>query len=117
MLVVHEDGNGNFRLQRVIHVPYVDIQLNSMKSGIVYSIICPEHNIQSVYVQLVDVNAYHMLAWCSSIVNINPCPAELNNLYFHPLEVVSRYHDPQPQVGKNYSYVFNLRQTFANNDV
>ena len=30
-------------------------------------------------------------------------------LNFQPLEVVSRYRDPQPQVIENYSYVFNLR--------
>ena len=28
--------------------------------------------------------------------------AKLNNLNFHPLEVVSRYRDPQLQVGENY---------------
>ena len=27
---------------------------------------------------------------------------------FHPIEVVSRYRDPQPQVGVNYSYLFNF---------
>ena len=32
------------------------------------------------------------------------------NLNFHPLEVVSRYRDPQLQVAENYSYLFNLRQ-------
>ena len=34
------------------------------------------------------------------------------NLNFHPLEVVSRYRDPQLQVGEEnraYSYLFNLR--------
>ena len=29
-------------------------------------------------------------------------------LNFQPLEVVSRYRDPQPQVVENYSYLFNL---------
>ena len=37
---------------------------------------------------------------------INPQTAALN---FHPLEVVSRYRDPQLQVVINYSYSFNLR--------
>ena len=32
----------------------------------------------------------------------------LNNLKFQPLEVVSRYPDPELQVGDNYSYLFNL---------
>ena len=29
-------------------------------------------------------------------------------LNFHPLEVVSRYRDPQLQVAENYAYLFNL---------
>ena len=39
---------------------------------------------------------------------INLYPAKLNNLNFHPLEVVSRYRDPQLQVAENYCYLFNL---------
>ena len=38
----------------------------------------------------------------------NPWGATLQNLYFHPLEVVSRYRDPQVQVGENYPYLLNL---------
>ena len=34
----------------------------------------------------------------------NPYPAKLIHLNFQPLEVVSRYRDPQPQVVENYSY-------------
>ena len=39
-------------------------------------------------------------------------------LYFHYLkchspEVMSRYRDPQVQVGENYSYLFNLRQNIC----
>ena len=34
----------------------------------------------------------------------NPYPAKLFYLNFHPLVVVSRYRDPQPQVVENYSY-------------
>ena len=41
------------------------------------------------------------------IIDIDPYPAKLI-YYFYLLEVVSRYRDPQPQVGKNYSYLFNL---------
>ena len=32
----------------------------------------------------------------------NPLPAKLFYLNFYPLEVVSRYRDPQLQVGENY---------------
>ena len=31
------------------------------------------------------------------------------DLNFQPLEVVSRYRDPQPQVVENYSYLFILK--------
>ena len=41
--------------------------------------------------------------------HVNPCPAKLIYLDFQPLEVVSCYRDPQPQVVENYSYLFNLR--------
>ena len=37
-----------------------------------------------------------------------PFPAELPYLNFHPLEIVSRYRDPQLQVAENYSYLFNF---------
>ena len=39
-------------------------------------------------------------------------PLRTNN--FHPPEVVSRYREPQLQVGENYSH---LRSNFANLDV
>ena len=34
-------------------------------------------------------------------------------LHFHPLEVVSRYRDPQIQVGENDAYVFNFRANIS----
>ena len=36
------------------------------------------------------------------VTTVIPYPAKLNNLNFQPLEVVSRYRDPQPQVVGNY---------------
>ena len=43
---------------------------------------------------------------------------KLNNLQYHPLGVVSRYREPQLQVGENYSYLLNcVDQTSANLDV
>ena len=36
-------------------------------------------------------------------VRVKPSPAKLSILNVYPLEVVSRYRDPQLQVGKNYS--------------
>ena len=35
------------------------------------------------------------------LIVVNPLPAKLLHLNVHPLEVVSRYRDPQPRVGKN----------------
>ena len=35
-------------------------------------------------------------------------PFKLDTLNFHTLVVVSRYRDPQLQVGENYSYLFNM---------
>ena len=46
---------------------------------------------------------------------INPLTAKLFNLNFHPLEVVSRWRDPQLQVSKNYSDLKkNDGQLFSN---
>ena len=42
-------------------------------------------------------------------ININPCHAKFIYLNFQPIEVVSRYRDPQPQVVENCPYVINLR--------
>ena len=36
------------------------------------------------------------------LVRVNPLTAKLFNLNFHPLEVVSRWRDPQLQVSENY---------------
>ena len=40
-----------------------------------------------------------------TIFHINPLLARLSYLYFHPLEVVSRYRDTQLQVGENHMCV------------
>ena len=40
-------------------------------------------------------------------------PPSKNNLNFHPLEDVSRYRDPQLQVGKNHSYLYILYQNIC----
>ena len=48
---------------------------------------------------------------------IKPVPVKLIYLNFPPLEVVSRYRDPQPQGVENYSYVFNETNFFTNRDV
>ena len=37
------------------------------------------------------------------LTTFNPLTAKLFNLNFHPLEIVSRWRDPQLQVSENYS--------------
>ena len=47
------------------------------------------------------------------LAGFNPNPAKLIYLKFQPLEVVSRYRDPQPQVAEKYSYLFNLTKNIC----
>ena len=49
--------------------------------------------------KLFNWNFTHLKLW---IAYLKFCLADAQ------LEVVSRYRDPQPQVGENYSYLFNL---------
>ena len=42
--------------------------------------------------------------------NQSPWSTKLNNLNFYPLEVVTRYREPQLQVGENYANLYNLNQ-------
>ena len=42
------------------------------------------------------------------MVTLNHYPTKLIHLNFQPLEVVSRYRDPQLRVAENLSYLFNL---------
>ena len=46
-------------------------------------------------------------SWCSH----NPLTAKLLNLNFHPLEIVSRWRDPQLQVSENYADLTKWRST------
>ena len=59
-----------------------------------YNIICTI--LIKIYYNLANsmVNEYNLF---------NPLAAKLFNLNFHPLEVVSRWRDPQLQVSENYS--------------
>ena len=45
--------------------------------------------------------------------HVNPHPAEVIYLNFQPLEVVSRYRDPQLQVAENYKYLINLNSNIC----
>ena len=48
---------------------------------------------------------------CNKPRALNPSTAKLCNLNFHPLEVVSRWRDPQLQVSENYSAWTKWRST------
>ena len=54
-----------------------------------------------------NIEKYPLVSWFIqnyfSVVRVNPLTAKLFNLNFHPLEVVSRWRDPQLQVSENYS--------------
>ena len=47
--------------------------------------------------------------------NFNSYPAKIIYLNFHPLEVVSRYCDPQLQVAENYSYLLKFEHKYLQN--
>ena len=51
---------------------------------------------------------------CLLKAQVNPSTAKLFNLNFHPLEVVSRWRDPQLQVIENIQISQNGSQLFSN---
>ena len=59
----------------------------------------------------VNVHTYHTYVIIRMV--INPYPAKLIYLNFHPLEVVGRGSETQLQVGENYAYLFNLRSNIC----
>ena len=59
-------------------------------------------------VEIFAWNVLDKLMFLSSSINIqydcvNHLGTNLKDLNFHPLQIVSRYRDPQFQVGENYS--------------
>ena len=60
-------------------------------------------------IQHIAINLYPWILFCRRPNAVNPLHAELSYLNYHTLDVVSRYRDPQLQVGNNCSYLFNLR--------
>ena len=48
---------------------------------------------------------YYKLGRNTPFSIVNPKTANLNNLNFYQLEIVSRYRVPQLQVDENYSYL------------
>ena len=68
--------------------------------------LCTANLDRSQELAIFRVSSYCLLPFRYSLTILTL--KALNNLNFDPLEVVSRYRDPQLQVGRNYSYVFNL---------
>ena len=60
---------------------------------------------------IVDMSTIHRNSASQPISCINCFPTKLSYFNFHPLEVVSRYRDPQLQVGEDYSYLFKFGST------
>ena len=64
-----------------------------------YLVPCCPSNIQKAHANYCLFT--FVILFCEAmtlLIVVNPCPAELIYLNFHPLEVVSGNHDPQPQV-------------------
>ena len=47
----------------------------------------------------------------SNVLSTKSLKHDHENLNFHPLQVVSRYRDPQLQVGENWASPFNRSRT------
>ena len=58
------------------------------------------HVVQPNFNLLFGMEVWYFLS-VSNQMCTNPYPAKLRNLNFHPLEVVSRYHDPHLQGAEN----------------
>ena len=65
--------------------------------------------IKMLYSKGVDI--YESSYLFIEMSSINPLTAKLFNLRFRPLEVVSRWRDPQLQVSENYSDLTKWRST------
>ena len=52
------------------------------------------------------MSKYCLRRFLHIVIAVNPCHAKV--FFNYPLEVVSRYRDPQLQVAKNYSYLLNV---------
>ena len=51
------------------------------------------------------------MVYIKKIQRLNPLTAKLFNFNFHPLEIVSRWRDPQLEVSENYSELTKWRST------
>ena len=69
------------------------------------------HKYRSIIFQFKDVLICSCISIPESPSSFNPLTAKLFNLNFHPLEIVSRWRDPQLQVSENYSDLTKWRST------
>ena len=56
-----------------------------------------------------EVNDFEIITDFMFYKAVSAYPAKILYLNFYPLQVVSRYRDPQLQLPKNYAYLINLR--------
>ena len=61
------------------------------------SVVCQLAKVQRIH-GILETYLHFSVNWLNLLL------AKLCNLNFHPLEVVSRYRDPQLQVKENYSF-------------
>ena len=109
-------------------LPVIYVKLSSTRNSFVLSsIIKARNNLPVVFGSVISF--YHFISCIVNMNNkcdishlilyrfnisrasVNPLTAKLFNLNFHPLEVVSRWRDPQLQVSENYSYLTKWRST------
>ena len=97
-----------FAPQKLMHTPA------SRQPGASYAQRSPWHTKKGFrYARLSGDETLHGHLWPTYFrhIIINPLTAKLLNLNFHPLEVVSRWRDPQLQVSENYSDLTKWRST------
>ena len=72
--------------------------------------VCIAHIIAAVSLAMLTISSFFIrkFPFHMPVHLIHPYSPKLIYLNFQPLEVVSRYRDPQLQVAENYSYLFNL---------
>ena len=73
---------------------------------------CHINQVIFILTEVTIVNKTHQSFWITAILTaINPLTDKFFNLNFYPLEVVSRWRDPQLQVSENYSDLTKWRST------
>ena len=109
------------RICNHIHFPRIYLFMFRMSWYMKWSGTCQHHSSllltaaqdacqwKVIWRQMTSSSIWSVSIYICTRNHANPFPAELIYLNFQPLEVVSRYRDPQPQAVENNPYLFNLR--------